>query len=147
MTATSHALLGTIIAAKVGNPTLAIPLALASHVIADLIPHWDVGFGKKEKGLPRVLRESVGDVLLGFALSFALIFLLFPQTSLVYVFIIIIVAQLPDWLMAPYYFFNIKAFKWAYHFGKRTNTDLDKPWGIISQVVAVSLLLALALIF
>lgn len=39
MTATAHAIIGTVIAAKVGNPVLAVPIALASHIIADAIPH------------------------------------------------------------------------------------------------------------
>lgn len=144
MTATSHALIGTIIAAKVGNPALAVPLALASHVVADLVPHWDEGVNKKGKSKNRLLYETAGDILLGFALSYTLIVFLFPETNLNYVFAMILIAQLPDWLMGPYYFFKWRAFKWAYDFGKLTNIEIDKPWGIISQVAVVLILLVLA---
>jgi len=147
MTATSHALIGTVIAAKISNPALAIPLALASHFVADMIPHWDEALERKEKGLDRVFIESCADLLLGFALSYTLIFFLFPQTNLLYAFLLIIVAQLPDWLMAPYLFLKINAFKWAYHLGKVTNREVDKPWGIVTQILAVSLLVSLAKIF
>jgi len=34
MTATGHAIIGTVIAAKIGNPYLAIPLAIVSHLAA-----------------------------------------------------------------------------------------------------------------
>ena len=149
MTATSHALIGTVIAAKIGNPGLAIPLALASHVVADMIPHWDTATNGNGRGKSpnRVLIDTMMDVGLGFILSYFLIIFVFPHTNLLYALLIIIFAQLPDWLMSPYYFLKIKYFKWAYDFGKKTNINLDKPWGIITQVVAVSLLVILAKIF
>ena len=146
MTATSHALIGTVIAAKIGNPALAIPLALASHAVADMIPHWDTALNGNGKGksLNRVFTDTIIDVGLGFILSYFLVFFVFPHTNLVYAFLIIIFAQLPDWFMAPYYFFKIKFFKWAYDFGKVTNRDLDKPWGVITQIVTVGTLILLA---
>lgn len=147
MTATSHALIGTVIAAKISNPALAIPLAFASHFIADMIPHWDELLNKKTKTKNRLFFETVGDVILGFTLSFTVITFLFPKTDLMYAFLIIIVAQLPDWLMAPYLFFKWGLFKWAYLIGKKTNMELDKPWGVINQVVAVGALIVLAKIF
>ena len=147
MTATGHAVIGAVIAAKVGNPALAIPLALASHLVADFIPHWDTATNRDKKGKKRVFYESVVDVLISFVFSFFLLSFLFPKTNLFYAFLIILVAQSFDWLMAPYYFFNIHAFKWAYDFSKRFNTELDKPWGIINQVVILVFLLILAKIF
>ncbi len=147
MTATAHALIGTVIAAKIGNPALAIPLALASHLAADLIPHWDTAFGSPEKDRKRIFWDTVGDVLLGLSLSYSIIVFLFPQTNLLYAFLMIIMAQFPDWLFAPYYFFGWKSFKWAYELGKNTNIDLDKPWGIITQIVTVVLVVLLGKIF
>lgn len=144
MTATGHAIIGTLIATKIGNPALAIPLAIASHVAADYFPHWDVGTNRNNKTPKRVLIESGIDVALGFLASYLILTFLFPQTDIFYAFMIVIAAQLPDWLMAPYFFFKIKAFKWAYQFGKLTNKELDKPWGIINQAI---LLFALLVIF
>ena len=144
MTATAHALVGAVIAAKVGNPALAIPIALASHVVMDAIPHWDTGTHSKEKNKNKVLIDSAIDATVGFALSFLLIYFLFPQTSYLYAFFIIIVAQLFDWLMAPYYFFGAKAFKTFYKFQKLYDHKLDKPWGIITQVVFVTTTILLA---
>ena len=146
MTATGHAILGTVIAAKVGNPALAIPLAIASHVAADLFPHWDEGTnGKKSK--KRIATEAVFDVLIGFAISYLIIFLLFPQTNLLYVFLMILVAQSFDWITAPYYLFGIKPFKIFYKFQKLFDNPQDKPWGIINQVVILVILVILAKIF
>ena len=69
MTATGHAIIGTVIAAKVGNPALAIPLAIASHFIADAIPHWDIATHRKEKTKSNLILEAFSDVLLGFVLT------------------------------------------------------------------------------
>jgi hypothetical protein len=42
MTATNHALTGSLIGLMVGSPWLAIPLAILSHFLLDAIPHFDV---------------------------------------------------------------------------------------------------------
>ncbi|MBF8249776.1 MAG: Uncharacterized protein HW400_377 [Candidatus Levybacteria bacterium] len=147
MTATAHALIGTIIAAKIGNPTLAIPIAIASHVVADAIPHWDTGTNRENKGFKKMFIDTFLDVALGFYLSYLLVILFFPKTDPGYVFIMIIASQLLDWLTAPYYFFHIKAFRWFYFFQKSFNNDLALPWGLVTQIVPLGLLLILAKIF
>lgn len=40
MTATNHALTGAIIGLTVHNPLIALPAALLSHVVCDIIPHY-----------------------------------------------------------------------------------------------------------
>lgn len=149
MTATGHAVLGTIIAAKVGNPALAIPLALLSHVAADMFPHWDVatnGTTKGKKNKRRLFILSFFDVLLGFALSFVILYFFFSKTSTSYAFLLIIVSQFFDWMVAPYYFFNIDLppFNWTYKFQKLFDNELDKPWGIINQVAVLLVIVILA---
>ena len=146
MTASGHAVIGTIIAAKIGNPALAIPIALASHVAGDLFPHWDEGTdGNKTKKI--IALQAVFDVLFGFGISYLIIFFLFPQTNLIYVFIMIITAQAFDWLTAPYYMFGVKQFKIFYKFQKMFDNELKAPWGIINQVAILTLLVVLAKIF
>jgi hypothetical protein len=149
MTATGHAVLGTVIAAKIGNPALAIPLAIASHIVADIFPHWDTATNKAKKGKKRVIIESFFDLIFGFLLSYAIIFFIFPQTNLLYVLFLILVSQSLDWLMLPYYFLNINfsLFRWAYKFQKSLNHDLDKPWGIINQIAVLVLIVILAKVF
>lgn len=43
MTATNHALTGAAIGLAVGNPWIALPTALASHFVCDMIPHFGMG--------------------------------------------------------------------------------------------------------
>ncbi len=149
MTATGHAVIGTLIAAKIGNPAFAIPLAFVSHMAADAFPHWDSGTNERTKGRKRVQIEAYFDVIFGFILSYGIIHFFFPQTNLLYAFIVILFSQGLDWLTAPYYFFKIKRapFTWAYQLQKVFDNKLDKPWGIINQVAVLMLGLFIAKIF
>ena len=144
MTATAHALVGTVIAAKVGNPSLAIPIALGSHIIMDAIPHWDTATHRKDKSWNALFLHTSIDGVFGFILSILLIYFVFPNTSYTYAFIMIITAQLFDWLTAPYYFFGIKMFKPFWKFQKLYDHKLDKPWGVVTQVVFVAAVVFLA---
>lgn len=47
MTAINHALTGTAIGLLVGEPLLAIPLAVASHYVCDALPHFKVNLPEK----------------------------------------------------------------------------------------------------
>jgi len=146
MTATGHAIIGTVIAVKIGNPALAVPLALASHIAADAFPHWDEGTNG-EKSKERLIVEAVFDVLIGFVISYLIIFFLFPKTDIIYVFLIIIASQFFDWITAPYYIFGIKLFKPIYRIQKSFNNELKAPWGIINQAAILVLLVILAKVF
>lgn len=147
MTATGHAVIGTVIAAKIGNPALAIPIALASHVAADFFPHWDMATNRKKKTKQKIFLQTFFDVIIGFVLSFILLQVFFPTTNVLYGFFIVFISQSFDWIMAPYYFFNIKIFKWMYDFQKKFDHELNKPWGIINQVGILVLIVILAKIF
>jgi len=140
MTATAHALIGASLAVKVVNPILGIPLAIISHFVADLIPHWDAGTNHKKKSLTRLRVEATLDVLLGFALVF-LIFRNFVDPR--YLFVMVIAAQLPDWLEAPSFMFGFKIppFSWLDWLGHKIQVRMQLPWGLVTQIVVVGLLL------
>lgn len=148
MTATGHALLGTVIAAKIGNPYLALPIAFGSHILADLLPHWDAGTNSKKKSKFQLRREAALDVICGFVASYGLIYYVFPSTDLFYTFVVIIAAQGLDWLTAPYYMYGFKMqpFKFFSDISSATNTRLDKPWGIVTQATVVGLTIAAGLL-
>lgn len=135
-----------VIATQVSSPELGIPLAIASHVAADLFPHWDTATHSKKKGRYKLFRDSIIDVVLSFVLPFVLVWALFPDTSYIYVFFMILASQLLDWLTAPYYFFGIRKppFIWVYKVQVIFDNRMDKPWGIINQVILLSVLLGIA---
>ncbi len=143
MTATAHALIGASIAAKITNPLLGIPIAIISHFAADLVPHWDAGTNHRQKSVNRLRAEAALDVLMGFALAF----LIFRNlVDPVYLFVMIISAQLPDWLEAPSWMFNIKVppFSWMDFLGHKLQTRMQLPWGLITQVVVVGMVVYFA---
>lgn len=142
MTATGHAVIGALIAAKIGNPWVAVPIALVSHIAADAFPHWDPGTNAKKKSHNRLIFDAALDVICSFAVAYGLLYFLFPLTDPVYAFIMIILAQGLDWATMPYYFFHITIppFTWAYKFQKNFDNRLDKPWGIISQIAVLTAL-------
>ncbi len=45
MLSISHATTGAVIATRIGNPYIAIPLILLSHYLEDAVAHWDAGTG------------------------------------------------------------------------------------------------------
>ena len=148
MTATAHALIGASLAVKVANPAIGIPLAIISHFIADLVPHWDAGTNHRQKSMMRVRFEATLDVLLGFALV-VILFRNFAQTNPVYLFSMVIAAQLPDWIEAPSWMFGFKVlpFSWLDWLGHNLQSRAQLPWGLVTQIVVVGLMLLFAVNF
>ena len=145
MTATAHALIGASLATRISNPLLGIPIAILSHFIADLIPHWDAGTNHRQKSIMRLRAEATLDVLLGFALVIIL-FRNFAQTNPMYLFTMVIAAQLPDWIEAPSWMFGFKVppFSWLDWLGHKLQSRLQLPWGLVTQIVVVGLMLLLS---
>lgn len=148
MTATGHAVIGVAIAAVFPDPIVAIPVALLSHIAADAFPHWDAGTNRSKKENKRFVNEAFFDLGLSYVLTFLLVTFLFPQTDLLYAYLIVIMAQMLDWLSAPYVFLKITKppfFFWAYKFQKKFDNRLDKPWGIIGQITVLIVVTLIAL--
>lgn len=144
MTATAHALIGASIAVKVANPYLGIPLAILSHFIADLVPHWDAGTNHREKSRLRLLIEAVADVLLGFAL----VFLLFRNlVDPVYLYVMVVASQLPDWIEAPSSMFGLKIppFTTVHALQHKLQSRMQLPWGLLTQLIIVGIFVFAAL--
>ena len=143
MTATAHALIGASIASRIINPIIGIPLAIISHFAADLVPHWDAGTNHKQKSAIRLKLEATVDVLVGFAL----VFLIFRSSvEPVYLFTMVIAAQLPDWLEAPASMFGFKVppFSWLDWLGHKLQSRMQLPWGLVTQIVIVGMLVFLS---
>lgn len=146
MTATAHALIGAGLAVKIANPIIGIPIAIISHFITDLIPHWDLSTNHIQKSPTRLKVEATLDVLLGFAL----VILIFRNlVDPVYLAVMVIAAQSPDWLKAPSDMFGLKVppFSWLDWLGHKLQWRLQLPWGLVTQIVVVAIILLLTLDF
>lgn len=136
MTATAHALVGGAIAASVPNPALGISLALVSHPILDMIPHWDFGLGWRNKSKTLFMAEGFFDLGVGLVSSY-LIFGI--HINLAYFLSVVLASLIFDLLIVPYWFFNwhIPPFSWAYKIQSQINAKAKLPWGILTQAFAV----------
>lgn len=136
MTATTHALVGGIIAATVPDPALGLSLAFISHPLLDMVPHWDFGWGWREKSKFKLLAESSLDLIFGTAVSFVL----FGQHIPLWYFLgAVLLSESWDLLEAPYWFFKWKFFPFGiiYKFQSGIQGKLKLPGGFFTQVVSV----------
>lgn len=149
MTGTGHAIIGTVLAAQFSNPVIGIPVAILSHLAADAFPHWDTGTNMKKKSRQALWIQSLLDVGISMIVPFFLIQYIAPETNLVYLYTMVIAAQLFDWGAFPYVFLYQKypPFTWSYNIQLPFDNRLDKPWGIILQALALLLLIAWAKLF
>lgn len=146
MTITAHALVGGAIAASIQNPTLGILISAATHPILDMIPHWDEGWGWRQKTKLRLFTESFLDLVLGVVLTY---FLFGQNIPLWYLMACIFASLFWDFLEAPYLFLNWKfpPFYQIYKIQSRLQGKLKAPWGILTQVASVGVVvLALSVI-
>lgn len=136
MTATTHAILGGAIATFSPNLAVSLPLAVTSHFLVDLIPHWDLGtnFDKRPRAVSVVLAAI--DVLIGAFIVYLAFGSTVPPVNL---WLTVIASQLPDWIEAPYMFFNLKfaPSEIVDKIQHRLHNKLDYPWGVITQLFLI----------
>ena len=149
MTATGHAIIGTVLAAQFTNPLVGIPIAIFSHLAADAFPHWDTGTNQKKKSHLAFWIHSLIDLFLSFVTPLFLIIYIAPETNLIYLYSMVFAAQFFDWITVPYAFFRWKSFPYnlAYKLQKPFDNRMDKPWGIIWQVIALLILITWAKLY
>lgn len=144
MTATGHALIATLLVAKFQNPYISLPLAFASHFACDILPHWDAGTHRREKTKKQLFFEATLDVVVSI-ISASIFYAYLGGENYILLYVAVFISQLPDWLTAPYLILHIKHplaawSKSTYKLQHALNNQLDKPWGIITQIGAVVLL-------
>lgn len=143
MLLTFHTLAGATIASQVSNPLISWPLALLSHFVLDIMPHWD--FFTNGSELTKLKRYAVyGDFLLGLSLGlfFALRSPNFTNMAGACFF-----ACLPDGLEAPYLFWRTRFWLGdiTLRFQKWFHWKMNLPWGLAASflVAAGSLIVLL----
>src|SRR5437868_2922896 len=135
MTATAHALVGGAIAASIPNPVIGITLSAASHPLLDLIPHWDFGWGWREKSKQKLFLQAAGDGIFGLILAYLLFGMGVP---LWYFLACVFVSVAWDIAEAPYWFFNWRKgpVAWIYKIQSNMQGKTKTMWlGILTQVV------------
>jgi len=140
-----HAVVGATIALKIGNPALSLPLALASHFILDLVPHWNPHLNQEVKKYGKITDSTkaiiISDVAASLAAGTFIATTVLPNTTH---FIVIILgaflAVLPDVAEAPYFFWGSKNKFLTKLIAFQSSLQLNVPVvpGLISQALVLT---------
>lgn len=140
MTATAHALVGGAIASSIQNPALGITLSAVSHPLLDMVPHWDFGWGWKQKTKTKLFIQALGDLIFGGVLAY----ILFGQNiSFWYFLACVFLSEVWDMMEAPYWFLNWRfpPFSTIYNIQSKLQGKTKTVWGgIATQVISIILI-------
>lgn len=140
-----HTLVGTAIAIKIGNPALALPLALASHFVLDLLPHWNPHLNKEIKEYGKITTRTkvvvAADVVVSLISGLYIASQFLPDTTRAAIIVAgAFLAVLPDTVEGPYFFFGWKN-RWITGLIRlQSKLQFNVPLipGIISQVLVAA---------
>lgn len=137
-----HAVVGAVIATKIGNPALALPLALASHFALDLVPHWNPHLNTEVAKYGKITIKSklliAGDVALSLVGGLFIASYKLPDiNSFIIVVLGALMGVLPDLVEAPYFFFNLRwrPVEKLIKFQKSIQNDAPKIFGLATQAI------------
>lgn len=113
MLETPHVAVAAAIAYTIPNPLIAIPLALGSHFILEIVPHWNPHLNTEMRTFGRIsptstrliVFDAVAALLLGFFVAFRV---LPDSTHFLVILFACFAGVFPDVLEAPYYFLKVK---------------------------------------
>lgn len=146
MLETSHVLVGAAIAVKIGNPLFTIPLALASHFVLDIVPHWNPHLNKEVEKFGNPSKKSTVIVIIDSSLAlFSGSYVACRALPNISLFLTILLscffAVLPDLIEAPYFFLNIRnnkfIIKWI-KFQRSIQTKSPLIPGLITQALVMA---------
>lgn len=136
-----HVLVGIALAEKTGHPLLAIPLALGSHFVLDMLPHWNPHLNtemKKDGKISTMTRRIifVDGVISVITISFFTYRALPDSLLATTIALSAFAAVFPDLIEAPYFFFKKKTslLEKSIKFQKAIQTDAGPVFGILTQV-------------
>lgn len=140
-----HTIVGAVIAVKVGNPALALPLAFASHFALEFVPHWNPHLYTETKKFGRVTKKSTwfvaADVVLSLAAGFFVASTVLPDLGHFWTVIAAsFAAVLPDVAEGPWFFLNFKhpALERLILFQRSIQFDTSPIPGILTQLVTIA---------
>lgn len=147
MLSIAHGATGALIASKIPNPFISIPLVLLSHYLEDRVPHWDVGQGltKNRKSKKAAFLQ---ELFFDFPLSVVFVYFVFQFGHPLdwHIWLGWFVALLPDFLEFPFLFLDMKFFPITQlarlHAWVHRSTP-NKLWGMLPQILVLLLVILL----
>ena len=137
MLSIAHGLTGALIATKVTNPFLSVPLIIASHFLEDMVPHWDFGTGINHNQKDKKI-AFLQELFIDLPLTAIFVYIFFPAQPLAWLGMFI--GILPDLLEAPYIFLNIRfpLLNQFFHFHSTIHHSFPKKFlGLLPQLAVI----------
>lgn len=144
MLETPHVIVGAVIASKITNPILSLPLAFGSHFLLDMAPHWNPHLNTEIKTYGKITSNTKAfvavDAVLSIVSAFTIASTALPSTTMAfYVLLGGFLGILPDVVEGPYFFLNMKSKaieRWL-KFQKSIQFDVPPLPGIATQVITI----------
>jgi len=145
MLETPHVALGAAIALKIPNPLISIPLALGSHFLLEMVPHWNPHLNTETKKYGRPTKQStiIATIDASIALSMGS-YIAFTQSSdfiqTITILACCFASVIPDLLEAPYFFlgFRQRFFKKWIAIQKSIQADTSLVPGLATQILTLT---------
>lgn len=139
-----HVIVGATIATTIGQPALALPLAILSNFILDIIPHWNPHLFTEVQNKKKLSHKSLVIVLidasLGLIIGLFLAFRFYPDlTKVIYILSGSLLASIADLVEAPYFFLNVKNryLLKLIHLQRSIQVDVPIVPGLLTQIILV----------
>jgi len=145
MLETPHVAVGAALAVKIGQPALAIPLALVSHFVLDRIPHWNPSFFTETKKYGHPTKNSIYfsavESTVALFLGLFVAYQMLPNYTLAATVIVCSFASVfSDVVKIPFFFFRSKSrllARWvAWERSLQVETD-SFFWGVATQIIVI----------
>ncbi len=143
MLQTPHVAVGAAIAVGVTNPYIAIPMALGSHFVLDMIPHWNPHTYTEavKHGIPTnpTITLTLLDISTALGLGLWIAYSSLPNTTLAITIVLASFASvLPDVIKYPFFLFKkIRKGKYKKYvdFERSLQNDVEMLPGVLTQLL------------
>lgn len=146
----AHAFTGGVIVHSVDNSVIAFSLAIASHFVLDMLPHWNPNLPKENKKYGRIKTNTLAliffDVIIALFLGLVLAYNSYMKSPHPWTFFRVILgsffAVLPDLIVAPLLIFNkkVRFSKRLLEIQSKIQWNIPLPYGLITQIALVLIL-------
>lgn len=148
MLSTPHVIVGAAIATKIHNPILALPIAFCSHLVLEMVPHWNPHLNTEMRTHGRLTKQTMIIIVADTAIAAAsglFLAVTFGGSTMQTLNILgcSVAAITPDIMEAPYFFLHKKnkfLMMWL-KFQKSLQSDAEVIPGLATQVMTMGLTL------
>lgn len=145
MLETPHVAIGALIATKIPNPFIAIPLAFVSHFVFERVPHWNPHINTELKTNGKISTKSLQIIIADSALALItgsyIAYRALPNVGhAATIMAASFAAILPDLIEAPYFFlkYKNKFLMKVLAFQKSIQVDTTPFWGLTTQIITIA---------